>query len=120
MNCKERQERRKVIAEKILAGSSIKEICQELSVSTSLVRESCREHGVSATGANGKRARSNLAPRTYEILAILLNTDTGTREIAEEIGISRSRVYEILTKAREAGIQFPHRKTYQKEEGQTS
>lgn len=97
----ERAQRRAEIAEHIRAGTLTPEqAASKYGLTLPTVKEAMREHGVRSPTSN------ELGPNTYRIIALLLGS-TPPSEIAERVGLSHSRVFEIRDKCVEAGIKFP-------------
>lgn len=81
------------------AGHSRAEAAKHFGVSMPVVNTSC-------VGL----PRNTFPNLSYGVLADLLNTKDGVRAIAARRNVSHQAVYQILAKAKAAGIKFPHRK----------
>ena len=103
----QRRARRAEIAELVRGGMPTSEAANQFGMHTSSVIGACREHGVSLRlGRPSGRAKAN----TFEILADLLQSDASVRAIATARGVSYQWVFDILNRARRAGVRFPKRK----------
>lgn len=98
----EKIERRENIARDAATGCySLKHLCLKYNVTYTTVYKSCREYGINWKDKNvGKGSPST----SWKILAFLLNTNLTCEEIGEEFNVTKQRVHQLLTKARDCGI----------------
>lgn len=101
-----REERRRAIADKAAEGVTVAELQGLFGVSRTLVETSCQQHGV-VIPQNGYTRKF---VKSLTLVAELLNTGETLQAIGERYGLSRQRICQVLTEARDAGIEFPHRK----------
>jgi CRP-like cAMP-binding protein len=106
----ERAERRKMIAVSARDGKSIRKIIRENpGVSISLIKQACKEFGISIPKRNQKRNTTSTNSSVLSVSAALFDKSMSFRDIAEKHGISRQRVQQIYAQGKGLGIPFPHR-----------
>lgn len=111
MTHEERKERRKNIARDIANGVAVSDVSKNYGVGVATIINACQEHKTRIKIASVRiRSLPEIAPSTLVIIAELLNTNKPQATIAREMKLSSARIEQILTRARKAGIKFPHRK----------
>lgn len=101
MDHEDRRARRKLIAEQVRNGKSVKDVAKEHGVGHSSIYSACREHGV--------KINREMSLRTFDILKQLLDGKT-FHAVADNVGVSKARVWLVAKMAREAGIVLPRRR----------
>lgn len=100
MTHEERRDRREQMADYVRKGNSVDAACRRFGVSHHTVRSAMYEFGVDPP------TTSDLAPNTYKVIAMLL-AGTPAVQIADSMGVSKARIYEVRDRCREAGIKLP-------------
>lgn len=108
MTHEERAARRKQIAEYVRERLHEHDPCggaaQAFGVGLHTVYNACDEHGVPRPKKTGNTGGEIKRPGTLAIIARLCIGDETLTEIAESVGITKQRVSQIYTEARDAGI----------------
>lgn len=100
MTHKESRERSKAIAAEIEAGMPTVEAMKKFDVSRSTISAACRVNRVKMPGMQGALPR----PKTYQMIADLINTDDSFQKIADRNDVSPQRVQQIHARCLEAGV----------------
>ena len=104
---KDRADRRKSMADMVRSGVAPQEVAKKTKVTLATVFLACKENGLKI---EKKSNVGNEKFSAYDVISALVNTRKKPLAIAEEFGISRQRISQIMIKARKAGIQMPMRK----------
>ncbi len=100
----QRRNRRSAIAE--FAKTHTKyETMNEFGVSKTCVRDAIKEHGVSF-----KKDISMLSSNSFDVIALLINTEKSLLEIASDLHMTHQRVSQIYISCKKAGIPVKIRK----------
>lgn len=103
MTHQQRRQRRQQIADFIGKGASVADACERFEVGLSTVDYACKEHGVLLK-------RKALKHTAYAILADLMAMDGTVKDVAERHGVTWQSVYQMMKKARAAGINVKARR----------
>jgi hypothetical protein len=98
MTGEKRRQIRKNIADDVLSGMTIKELCKKYKVSMHQVHMACKEHGVQPP------LHIKLQASTYSVIADLINTNKSFSQIGREKYITRQRVEQVYHRCKETGI----------------
>lgn len=104
-----RAEKRRRAVELVCGGASLTGAGRKCGMSTQDVAEACRRNGVEVPDPQNNPTLSS--PRTFAILAQLINSDESMAVIARQFGVVRERVRQVAAAAQKAGIALhPQRK----------
>lgn len=103
INLGDRRQARNAIAKDVTGGMTAAAAAKKHVVSITQVYASCAEFGVKV-----RSNKSNTA-QTCRILFELIETEATLREISGNHGVSQSRIFKVLTHARNAGFKFEGR-----------
>ncbi len=101
----ERAARREAMAAAVRSGEDPGDVCVRFHCGMTTLRRACEAAGITL----GSGAYRSVPSAAFRIVASLQNQDATARQIARDMGLSATWIFEVLKAARQAGIRFPGR-----------